>query len=149
MAWAEAYSQHCQTSKMEHFAGTVNNFDPLTNFAKHSIWIRLWWVPICIIIRFIMTCFSNMHFKYFFKNFNHVPKLWDTAIIIMKFNHESRFILETHRKMFSNENLLIHSTFCANIRCKSPYSARVRENTDQKKLRSRTLFTQWFFCHCQ
>ena len=29
-------------------------------------------------------------------------------------------------------------------RSKSLYSVRIRENTDQKKLRIRTLFTQWF-----
>ena len=29
---------------------------------------------------------------------------------------------------------------------KSPYSARIRENTDQKKLLIRALFTQWLFC---
>ena len=29
------------------------------------------------------------------------------------------------------------------IYCKSPYSVRIQENTDQKKLRIWTLFTQW------
>ena len=31
------------------------------------------------------------------------------------------------------------------IRSISPYSVRIRENTDQKKLRIWTLFTQWYF----
>ena len=30
------------------------------------------------------------------------------------------------------------------LRSKSPYSVRVRENTDQEKLRIWTLFTQWY-----
>ena len=34
---AEAYSEPCQTSKMEHFAKIVNAFQLLTIFAKHSI----------------------------------------------------------------------------------------------------------------
>ena len=32
---------------------------------------------------------------------------------------------------------------CGNIRSKSLYSARIRENTDQKKLRIWALFAQW------
>ena len=34
---AEMSSEPCQTSKMEHFAKIVNNFLPLTIFAKCSI----------------------------------------------------------------------------------------------------------------
>ena len=34
--FAQAYSEPCQTSKMEHFEKMVNIFQPLTFFAKHS-----------------------------------------------------------------------------------------------------------------
>ena len=34
---AEAYSEPCQTSKMERFAKIINSFQPLTTFAKRSI----------------------------------------------------------------------------------------------------------------
>ena len=30
---------------------------------------------------------------------------------------------------------------------KSPYSVRIQENTDQKKIRIWSLFTQWYLCH--
>ena len=33
-----AYSEPCQTSKMERFAKIVKSFSPLGIFAKHSIW---------------------------------------------------------------------------------------------------------------
>ena len=33
----EAYSDPCQTSKIERFAKIVNDWKPLTIFAKHSI----------------------------------------------------------------------------------------------------------------
>ena len=33
----EAYSEHCQTSKMELFAKIVNSWKPLSIFAKSSI----------------------------------------------------------------------------------------------------------------
>ena len=36
-----------------------------------------------------------------------------------------------------------HCVKSAQIRSMSPYSVRMQENTDQKKLRIRTLFTQW------
>ena len=39
----------------------------------------------------------------------------------------------------------IFIAMASNILCKSPYSVRVRENTDQRKLGIWTLFTQWRF----
>ena len=33
----EAYSELCQTSKMDYFKKKVNGFYPLTIFAKHSL----------------------------------------------------------------------------------------------------------------
>ena len=34
---AEAYSESCQTSKMEYFVKILNSYKPLTIFVKHSI----------------------------------------------------------------------------------------------------------------
>ena len=35
--YSEAYSEHCQTSKMERFEKIIEDFEPLTIFAKRSI----------------------------------------------------------------------------------------------------------------
>ena len=35
--WFKAYSEHCQTSKMERFENIIEGFEPLTVFAKRSI----------------------------------------------------------------------------------------------------------------
>ena len=35
--YSDEYSEQWQTSKMEHFAKTINGGKPLTNLSKHSI----------------------------------------------------------------------------------------------------------------
>ena len=46
------------------------------------------------------------------------------------------------REKYPNPKFFLIRTF----RSKSPYSVQIRENTDQKKLRIWTLFTQWGNC---
>ena len=63
-----------------------------------------------------------------------------------RFSHGwSSSLLEGGPSFFTGPFFRKHFVKSVQIRSISPYSVRTRENTDQKKLRIWTLFTQWNF----
>ena len=70
-------------------------------------------------------------------------KLFFKATVLFKVIPEvvSRVFYEVHFV----KSVQIRSFLWSLFSCKSPYSVRIQENADQKKLRIWTLFTQWWF----
>ena len=106
----------------------TREYSPMVTWSILNIQIYLHSIPCLNSIYVLPSSGGDFFFQYFYHNFGrYVFKIICWYITYMKVNNGD-----------------IHRVKSVQIRSISPYSVRMRENTNQKLLRIWTLFTQWF-----